>query len=171
MPDSDTPFDLLLARARGGDGAALAELARTYEPEVRIVARVLLGPALRPYLDSLDLVQSVHKSLMIGLRAQKFQLTGPDRLVALAVAMVRRKVGKLWRRHQRQRRLEGLPPASDTLPDALHALSTPDGDPGRAAQVRDAVEHVCAHLDPGERQIIELRLQGWTTAEVARKLG
>src|SRR6188508_2597024 len=62
-------FDEILARARTGDEDALTELARQYEPEVRAVARVRLGPALRPYLDTMDLVQSVHRSLMVGLRA------------------------------------------------------------------------------------------------------
>jgi RNA polymerase sigma factor (sigma-70 family) len=170
MPDTIEPFADLLARARQGDRAALAELARQYEPEVRIMARVLLGPALRPFLDSLDLVQSVHRSLMVGLRNEKFELASPDRLVVLAVAMVRRKIGRLWRHHQRQKRLAGGGPDS-SLPDALNSLSTPDGDPARAVQVRDAIQHLCAHLDDGERQIMELRLQGHTTAEVARALG
>ena len=69
-------FTDLLERARQGDDAALGELAQRYEPEVRMVARVLLGPALRPYLDSVDVVQSVHRSLMVGIRANKFEGDG-----------------------------------------------------------------------------------------------
>src|SRR5262245_24241491 len=45
-------FTSLMARARGGDRDAADRLIREYEPKVRLVARVLLGPALRPYLDS-----------------------------------------------------------------------------------------------------------------------
>ena len=56
MPDATTEFTALLTRARGGDQDALAELVREYEAKVRVVAHVLLGPALRPYLDSIDLV-------------------------------------------------------------------------------------------------------------------
>jgi hypothetical protein len=63
-----TDFDLLLAAARSGDGTAMQRLIQQYEPELRIVARNRLGPALRPHLDTIDLVQSVHRSLMIGLR-------------------------------------------------------------------------------------------------------
>jgi hypothetical protein len=48
MPETGGDFAALQARARGGDRAALDELARTYEPKFRLVARVLLGPALRP---------------------------------------------------------------------------------------------------------------------------
>src|SRR5262245_56113014 len=65
-------FADLLGRARQGDKDALTELTRRYEPEVRIVARVLLGPALQPHLDSLDLVQSVHRTLMLGIREDRY---------------------------------------------------------------------------------------------------
>lgn len=171
MSTAGDSFADLLARARRGESVALTELVRQYEPEVRVMARVLLGPALRPHLDSVDLVQSVHRSLMAGLRNDKFELASPDRLVALAVTMVRRKVGRLWRRHQRQHRLDGGIPSSSSLPDALGALSVPNDDPARAAQLNDAVQHVCAHLDAAEQRIIELRMQGMSTAEVARQLG
>src|SRR5688572_13426990 len=82
-------FPELLARARAGDAEALTELVRTYESEVRVYARVLLGPALRPHLDSLDVVQSVHRSLMFGLRQGKFDLSTPQNLIAFALTMVR----------------------------------------------------------------------------------
>jgi RNA polymerase sigma-70 factor (ECF subfamily) len=68
MSEAPETFADLLARARRQDPAALAELVQRYESRVRMVARVLLGPALRPYLDSLDLVQSVHRSLMLGIQ-------------------------------------------------------------------------------------------------------
>ena len=60
----------------------LAALVQSYESKVRLVARVLLGPALRPYLDSVDLVQSVHRSLMLGLRQDKFDISSPEKLMA-----------------------------------------------------------------------------------------
>jgi RNA polymerase sigma-70 factor (ECF subfamily) len=64
-------FAALLARVRRGDDAALTELTQLYERDVWIAARVRLGTALRPYLDQIDLVQSVHCSLLSGL--QSFQ--------------------------------------------------------------------------------------------------
>src|SRR5436189_5502451 len=70
-------FEEILAKARTGDEAALSDLARQYEPEVRAVARVRLGPALRPYLDTMDLVQSVHRRLLVGLRNNMFAFSGP----------------------------------------------------------------------------------------------
>jgi RNA polymerase sigma-70 factor (ECF subfamily) len=169
MTEPADGFAALLERARRGDRAAMAELTARYESRVRIVARVLLGPALRPYLDSVDLVQSVHRSLMVGLRDDRFDLATPDNLVALAVTMVRRKAARHWRRLRRQRRVDGDPGAD--LPSLLTSLSSPQPDPAGAAQFADAVSHLCASLDETGRRLLELRLQGYSTAEMAAELG
>jgi len=171
MPEIAGDFATLLARARGGDRAALDELARTYEPKVRLVARVLLGPALRPYLDSVDLVQSVHKSLLLGLRDQKFAFDTPDDLLALAITLVRRKVARQWRRLQRQQRLSGVSGAPADLAHVLAAFSRPQDDPAQAAQVNDQISQLCRNLNDSERRLLELRLQGYTPAECAAELG
>jgi RNA polymerase sigma-70 factor (ECF subfamily) len=174
MSDGPTAdFPELLARAGGGDPAALDELVRRYEPKIRIVARVLLGPALRPYMDSIDLAQSVHISLVAGLRKEQFSLAGPDDLIGLAVTILRRKAAKHWRRLQRQQRLSGGNTAatSGDLPDVFTAISCPDPDPAVQAQFRDQVDHLCEHLDDEERRIIDQRLEGYTPAEIADRLG
>ncbi|MEQ1828910.1 MAG: ECF-type sigma factor [Pirellula sp.] len=98
--ETSTDFDLLLLAARSGDSDALGKLVAQYEPELRIVARARLGTALRPHLDSIDLVQSVHRSLLIGLRADRFDTSSPEKLIALALTIVRRKVAKHWRHRQ-----------------------------------------------------------------------
>jgi RNA polymerase sigma-70 factor (ECF subfamily) len=165
--DSGNEFAMLLSRARTGDAKAMAELAGTYEPEVRIVAHVLLGPRLRPSLDSLDLVQSVHRSLFLGLRNNKFDISSPERLVGLAVTMVRRKAARHWRRLQRQQRL-GTEVAEDGQTPSPVSAET---DPALAVAVNDALQHVCRQLDETERRVVDLRMQGHSTAEIARQLG
>jgi RNA polymerase sigma-70 factor (ECF subfamily) len=166
-------FQGLMARAADGDAAALDELVRQYEPKVRVVARVLLGPALRPYLDSADLAQSVHKSIVVGLRDNKFQVAGADQLIGLALTVLRRKAAKHWRKLQRQRRLsgDGSARSTDSLPGVLTALSSPDGDPAAEAQFRDQMDRLCGHLDDAERHILDLRLDGYTPAEIADRIG
>ena len=75
-PISQADFADLLRRA-AHDPAAQEQLCQHYAAKVRIVARVLLGPALRPHFDSLDLVQSVHRSLLMGLQSDKFDISTP----------------------------------------------------------------------------------------------
>jgi RNA polymerase sigma-70 factor (ECF subfamily) len=171
MSEDGSEFAALLTQARQGDKTALAQLAQQYESKVRMVARVLLGPALRPYLDSVDLVQSVHHSLMLGLRLDKFDISSPDQLIALALTLVRRKVARHWRRLQRQKRLSGDSGASGNIPQLLADLSSPESDPARAAQLNDTMEQLFRSLDAPDQFMIELRLFGYDTSEIAQKLG
>ena len=170
MTDSTDQFAATLALARQGDQAATARLVEQYEPKVRVVARVLLGRALRPHLDSVDLVQSVHRSLMIALRTRDYDLSSPEQLVALAITMVRRKAARHWRRVQRQQRLSGVAGDSSNLPQMLASLSD-SRDPAEEAQFNDQLERLCENLHPAEQRMLEMRLQGYTSPEVARELG
>jgi RNA polymerase sigma-70 factor (ECF subfamily) len=170
MPDPTDAFHLLLQLVRLGDEDALAELARRYEPEVRLTARVLLGRALRCHLDSLDLVQSVHHTLLLGLRQNKFVIASPQQLLGLAVTLVRRKVARHWRKLKRQRRPEEVETAH---PEGglLATLPSHETDPAQSAQDADLLAQLCRALDDRDRRLVELRLDGCSTAEAARRLG
>jgi RNA polymerase sigma factor (sigma-70 family) len=167
-PQEEGDFASLMQRARTGDKEAFAELVSRYEPEVRIVVRVLLGPALRQHLDSVDVVQSVHRSLLRGLRAEAISSDTPQQLIGLAVQMARRKVARKWRRTRRQETVAGG--NHDSLPDFLAGLVTPELDPARTAQLNDAVNRLYDGLSETDRGVMELRMQGYSTAEAARLL-
>jgi RNA polymerase sigma factor (sigma-70 family) len=169
MTETDSFLDLI-DRARQGDQQALGDLVRRYEPEVRMVARLRLGSALRPHLDSIDLVQSVHHSLMVGLRQNRFDITTPQQLVALALTIVRRKAARAWQRLKRQQRLSGCGEGEGTLAHTLLDLASPEQDPAAAASYRDTVEEVCRGLDVVEKQLLEMHLEGYRTVEIAEQL-
>jgi RNA polymerase sigma-70 factor (ECF subfamily) len=160
-----------MQRAAEGDIEAQDCLCRQYEPKVRIVARVLLGPALRTHFDSLDLVQSVHRSLLVGLRDHKFDVSSPDKLIALATTIVRRKVARKWRRARKQTRLDDLGSTEKSLAQTLNSISSAEADPAKAAAFHDQLEQLCANLTHSEKRMLEMRLEGFTSAEVAQELG
>lgn len=164
-------FAELLARAGTGDRAAEEAIVREYEPKVRMVARVLLGPALRPYLESGDLAQSVHRSIILGLREGRFSFAGPEQLVGLALTILRRKAAKHWRKLQRQQRLSGDRPANGELADTLANLADSQADPAEQAQYRDQLRRLCDELDHTEQRVLALRLDGFMLAEIADELG
>ncbi len=171
MSEAPNDFAVLLGRGRQGDQNALRELAEQYEFKVRLVARYLLGPALRPYLDSMDLVQSVHRSLLLGLRQEKFDISTPEKLMALALTLVRRKAARQWRHLRRQRRLESGSAEGGNLSQLLTSLSTTQPDPAQTAQFNDRMEQLCGNLDEADRRLLELRLEGYSPAEAAAELG
>jgi RNA polymerase sigma-70 factor (ECF subfamily) len=171
MHHSPAEFDALMAKVRQGESEALAQLLQVYETEVRRTARCMLGRALRSYLEPADLVQSVHRTLLVGLRRNKFHIATPQKLLALAATVTRNKVihhQRHWLRRQRYRTA-----LAET--EAANASGTvgngSPANPARLAEFKDTVEHLCSHLDATSRQLVELRLQGYSTAEVARKLG
>ena len=170
MTSDEFDFDELIQMARDGDPQAMETLVTRYEPEVRMVARMRLGAALRPYLDSVDVVQSVHKSLMIGLQKERFDISSPQKLVALAMTMVRRKVARQWRKMRRQQRLDRTG-SGVNLPELLASLSSTEHNPAAVAEQKNLIEQVFKKLSSKEQQVIELKLEGMSTAEAARELG
>ena len=81
--------------------------------------------------------------------------------------MVRRKVARKWRRQRRQVSLGG----SVNLVETLNSLSSTEADPAKAAEFNDQLQQLCENLNETERQMLELRLEGYTSGEVAERLG
>lgn len=169
--ESQNNFAELMHRASKGDREAQTEICNHYEPKVRVVARVLLGPALRTHFDSLDLVQSVHRSLLIGLRNDKFDVSSPEKLIALANTIVRRKVARKWRRALSYERIEHRLSDNESLVQTLSSISQAADDPVAQAEYQDQVAKICENLTEIERRMLELRLAGYTSGEVAKTLG
>jgi RNA polymerase sigma-70 factor (ECF subfamily) len=169
--DEDKEFTELIARVRQGDEAAAAELVAQYEGIIRRRARRLLGPALRVHLDSVDIAQSVNRTLLIGLRRASFAVSTPEELTRLALTLVRRKVARHWRRRKREaecrRSGNGLDSAENYAVDRA-VQNEPATDP---LQLEEWTGKVLDRLEGVDRQLVELRLQGYTTAEAARTLG
>jgi RNA polymerase sigma factor (sigma-70 family) len=172
MMPADKPDELgpLLNDVRAGDDDALTQLLQQYEPRLRTAARVLLGPWLRPHLDSLDLVQSVHRELLPGLRQGKYELSSPQQLLGLALTVIRRKVARSWRRLQREQSLGNGPGDADEQGESLLASRDPQADPAVNALINDAIQRVLRDLGPEDRLLIERRLAGYSTVEIAREL-
>lgn len=176
LPDRMEPmtgggeFSELLAAARAGDEEAMARIVARYEPEVRMVARMRLGAALRPHLDSVDLLQSVHRSLLVGLRENRFDISTPGKLVALAMTIVRRKAARHWRKLQRQQRLSGRRMASGAESDPLADLPADGPDPAGEYELAERLSGMLEGLDPLDRELVNRRIEGYSTVQIAREL-
>ena len=171
MIEAPEEFTTLMKKVRLGDRNALSHLLSCYEREVHQAARYLVGRSLRSYLDPADLVQSVHRTLILGLRENKIQISTPKNLVALALTVARNKVVRAARQLRcRQRHTAAL---VDTVAHAatIPTSPLPEADPARLAEYHDTVESLCKHLSASDRRLVELRLQGHSTADIARRLG
>lgn len=166
----NTEFADLIQRCRQGNRDAMAELVARYEADVRIVARARVGAALRPHVDSVDLIQSLHRSVLLGLRNRKFEIETPEQLLGLARTIVQRKAARHWRKLARQRRLGDTREDHD-LAERLALLDSGSSDPCRIAELRDLARKLLSEFAPQDQELLRLRLQGFSTVEAARQLG
>lgn len=162
---AEMDFQELVRRAAAGSDAALTCLLQRCEPKFEIVARVSLGPLLRSQVDTLDLVQSMKRMLIPGLRAGRFQFESPEQLVALAATVIRRKVALYWRR-QRRKNVPSIPEAALAEVAGLQHDSAV-----REIENEDYLARLLERLTPEERRLFQLQLEGMTIAEIARVLG
>lgn len=170
MPPTNEFADLL-ERVRLGDREALGALLTEYEPALRRFARSHLGPTLRPHADSLDLVQSAQKSVMIALWSKRYEFSSPAKLLALAKTILQRKVSRLAERMRRLKRANVDTQDDSQAPVPFQGLHTSEAGPAEVAQFHDTLEHVCRLLNARERYVLRMLLQGYTRREIAESLG
>jgi RNA polymerase sigma-70 factor (ECF subfamily) len=166
----DDTFAQFVARVRAGDEQAAAELVRQFEPLIRREIRMNLEDQhLCRAFDSMDVCQSVLASFFLRTAAGEYDLERPEQLVGLLVTMARNKLASAARREYRVRRdarrvSEAAAEGLDRLPDAA------DG-PEEVLATRELLERFRRSLSDEERQVVELRGEGLTWADVAARLG
>jgi RNA polymerase sigma-70 factor (ECF subfamily) len=167
---ADEDFARMLRRVRAGEEGAARELVAAYEPEIRRIVRLrLTDPRLRRVLDTMDVCQSVLANFFVRVSAGEFDLTQPEQLLALLLAMARNKVLEQARRQQtRKRDLRRVVGAGNS---ALDGLQGPGVAPDRAAAGRDLLAEVRRRLTDEERYLADQRGAGREWADLAAELG
>ena len=163
-------FKQLLDLAKSGDADALGKISQTYAPQIRAIARVQIGPALQPYLDSIDIVQSIQKSIVTGLRDAKLRFTCREELMALMVVMVKRKIARQWRKVKRQQRISGEIGKNESLQQIIENL-VPVDESENSLDLKQQIQSALDELQDVDRSLIELRLNGYNTIGAAKELG
>jgi RNA polymerase sigma-70 factor (ECF subfamily) len=155
----------LIRRARTGDPAAEAVLARTYGPHLRreLEIRRLADPAVAPHIDASGLCDSVWGEFFVRLRRGDWQLDDANMVRALLAAMAlnryideKRKALAARRDVNRQRDQE-----------ALAAVPAGQASPSQNAVVRELYEEVERRLTDEERRLARGQAEGRTWMELA----
>ena len=166
----------LLHQAQGGDRAALEEaLARCY-PHVRRIVHERLGPGLRRFAESGDVVQEAMGAVVRGY--DRFEARDDDALEKRIARLVENRIRDLAKHHNRAKRDAG-PMVALGAGDG-GSDSTPGIDPARSSmtpleKVAEAesaarVQLAINGLDERHRDVIRARNEGRTWAEVAEHL-
>jgi RNA polymerase sigma factor (sigma-70 family) len=169
MAQGNDDFSNLVRRVREGSEEAAWEMVEQYGDAIRRAVRRALHERLRSKFDSLDFVQIVWNSLFQA----RDKLSGFDRpaeLVAYLIAMARNKVGMEVRRRlmtttrgvQNEESLEQLPGKDEII--------GPEPEPVDVAIAREQWNRLLDRQPPRDRQIVCLRLQGYTYQHIAETL-
>jgi RNA polymerase sigma-70 factor (ECF subfamily) len=166
-PDERVLLDLL----RKGDEEAARKLFNAYAERLLSLARWRISQRMARRVDPEDIVQSVFRTFFTRVKSGHLTFEEQDDLSKLLVSITVRKTLRQIAFHRAAKR----DPAMEVAQDDSSAQSLPDVEsvePSPEAEVVfvDLLEHFLARLEPRDRQILELRLQGYRTAEIAEKL-
>lgn len=162
-------FRSLIRRVRKGESDAAVQLLKTFESDVRILARVKLNdPRLRRVCDSMDICQSVLGNFFVRVSAGQFDIDSPDQLLKLLSTMIRNKVTDVARRHTAERRHHGR--IADAPVEEFELRGDQDT-PSQIVSARELAENAQQKFDADERSIIRRRTEGQSWDDIARELG
>lgn len=172
---SDVPsFDDCIARLRAGDDEVAAQIFHRFANRLIALARSRLDNLLRQKVDPEDLLQSVFQSFFARNREGQYDLRDWDSLWSLLTVITLRKCGRnieYFRAGCRDVRREVTAPAraEDSFAGPEPVAQEPS--PLEATVLAETLELLLGMLEGRNREIVTLRLQGYTTPEISSQLG
>src|SRR6516164_5451649 len=162
MPDF-LPDPLLAAYCRSGDEQAARQLFDAYVDRLLALARRRISQRLASRVDPEDIVQSVFRTFFVRLKAGQYQINDQDDLCKLLMRITVHKTLRQVAYHQAAKRDAGQEAAQgEHSNEMLQQLLDEEPTPQTAVAFVDQLEHFLSRLKPGERQILEMRLQGYS---------
>jgi DNA-directed RNA polymerase specialized sigma24 family protein len=165
-----------LQSLKEGDRGAAEKLWRRYFDDLVRLARGRLQGAARAAADEEDAALSAFDSFCRGAACGRYpRLDDRDDLWRLLVVITERKAIDQAQRERRQKRgggkILGIPDTPDA--DGMgKAAVCPQPTPEFAAMVADECGRLLDRLrDDGLRQVARLKMEGYTSEEVAERLG
>jgi DNA-directed RNA polymerase specialized sigma24 family protein len=170
----------LIERLEAGDHEAAQPLWERYYPRLVGLARERLRCTPRRVADEEDVALSAFDSFCRGVEQGHFpQLKDRDGLWALLVLITVRKAADLIKYNRRERRGGGLVRGDSAFAGrdgeaeagGLAEIEADDPTPDLAAQLAEEFQHLLDNLASDElRSIAVWKLEGYTNAEIARRL-
>jgi RNA polymerase sigma-70 factor (ECF subfamily) len=170
-PDDD--FTDLIVRARSGDPEAVRAFLARFESEVRMMVRARLPKKLCTQFDSSDFVQAVWQSFFCDLQQDRYAFANREHLKGFLAGVARNKVREQHRRLTRTAKYNLAREERLYLRrgnrEVVREVPSPDPSPSETAQAGDFLAKLTAGRPPREVEVIRLRYQGLTQAEIASR--
>lgn len=163
---------------KAGEQDAAQKLWERYAGQLIRMARRRLGTAPRSVIDEEDVAQTVFSTICRGATDGRFQkVNNRDELWWLLVAITRQKVADHMRREGALKRGAGRVHSESQFlglagESAFDRIMADEPTPDFLAMLDEQFQRLLGLLrDDRLREIVILRLEGYTVAEIAKKLG
>ncbi|MBA2227694.1 RNA polymerase sigma factor [Thermogemmata fonticola] len=162
--------DLVAAYQAGSDTAAQILFDRYCEKLLRL-ARRRIGQRLLKRIDPEDVIQSAFRTFFVHLRKSDFSFAEESDLFKLLVRLTVHKTLRQIAHHRAAKR----DPAREVVNvlddrDLMEQLISQEPPPEAEVTLVEEMERFFARLSDFECKVLELRLQGYSTSEIAQKL-
>jgi RNA polymerase sigma-70 factor (ECF subfamily) len=155
-----------------GNQEAARVLFDRYADRLVAVARRHINHRLARRLDPEDVVQSVFRTFFRRARSGELNVYDPDRLCALLARItINKSIDKINFHKAAKRNLNLDADSGSVEHDLVAQVLDREPSPEAVNMFLDQLEHFLSQLQPEERQVLEMRMQGYTVEEIARELG
>lgn len=162
----------LIDRCRAGDDDAARILFDRFVDRLLLLAQRRIGQRFCGRIDPEDVVQSVFQTFFLRLREDRFTFQEHDDLFKLLVRITVHKTLRQIAYHQAAKRDAGLEsPHGDHTQERLMAVAGDEPSPEVVVTFMDLLDTFLDKLPDQERRVLELRLQGYSSEEIAQQLG
>jgi len=153
----------LVALIQGGDDDAATTLYERYSERLKSLANKQMSPVVRRVFEPEDIVQSAFRSLFRGVSCGSYSAPEGRSLWSLLAVIAMNKVRRKATR-DRSVRAVSLEASSDghSALDFADALSP--------EQFESSLKEAIESLRPGEQEVVQLRVQGFSVEEMSDRL-
>lgn len=162
--------ELAAAYRAGSDTAARILFDRYCEKLLRLAQR-RIGQRLMGRIDPEDIIQSAFRTFFVHLRREEFTFAQENDLFKLLVRLTVHKTLRQIAHHRAAKRDPGrevINALEDR--DLLEQLVLQEPPPEAEVTLLEEMERFLGRLEPFDRKVLEMRLQGYSTREIAQTL-
>jgi RNA polymerase sigma-70 factor (ECF subfamily) len=171
MAEKKTDDRDLVAALREGSESAAREVFDRYCEQLMRLARRRIGHRMTSRVDPEDIIQSAFRTFFTRVRNDEFTFDGADDLFKLLVRLTVNKALRQIAHHRAAKR----DPSKELLQgsgdhDMLAQLTSQEPSPEVEVALLDELERFLEQLPEFDRRVLEMKLHGHTTTEIATAL-
>jgi RNA polymerase sigma factor (sigma-70 family) len=162
----------LVSDYQAGSESAARDLFDKYCERLMKLAKRRIGQRMASRFDPEDVIQSAFRTFFTRVKNDEFTFEQEDDLFKLLVRLTVRKTLRRIEHHNAAKRNPSLEAAQRT--DDVEPFSLVAGQampPDMEVALIDEFQLLIGQLPELDRQVLELKVQGYTTVEIAEKLG